>query len=1174
MARQQHEPQSRRVSRRQFLRDIGTAGITAGLTLWSLDCTTPAPGPEEISNPLEFYPNREWEKIYRNQYGYDRSFTWVCAPNDTHMCRLRSFVRNGVIVRTEQNYACGRYTDLYGNRSTEAWNPRGCLKGYTFHRRIYGPYRLKGPVIRQGWKEWADDGFPSLSDHPELRRKYRFEDRGNDSFLRLSWDEASRYAAMGLMAVAKTYSGEEGKARLSKDGYSEEMFLHWEGAGTRTMKIGSSLPVHGVAGKFGLFRFGNMMALLDHHIRGVSPEKARAVRDWTEYTWRGDQAPGQPFVHGLQTSDCDFNDLRHARLHIQVGKNLVENKMPESHWFYELMERGGKIVTIAPEYNGPAVKSDYFIPVRPGLSDTAIFLYLTRYLMEEKLYDANFVRRFSDFPLLVRTDTLKRLKPQEVFEDYKMPDLSQGPSYQIQGLTDEQRNRIGDFVIYDEGSQGLKALTRDDVGRHLDDKNIRPALEWTGEITTTDGHRVKVMTIFSLYRIHLKDYDLETVTEITESDKALIQRLAHDLATIKPAAIHHGEGINHYFHATLHNRAVFLPLILTGNIGRHGAGVYTWAGNYKGAVFQGSKWSGPGAGAYVAEDPFNPQLDPHAEITPAQLRPAMRGEEVGYWGSGDQPFIVKTPRGRKVFTGQTHMPTPTKLMWYNNANLINQAKWAYHLIHNVLPRVDMIVDQQIEWTGSAEYADLILPANAWVEAQTVEAGSSCSNPFLHLWGGRKYEAVHGIDPLYDSLDDALIFARVAEKLSQLTGDQRFKDHWHFALSGETEVYLDRVLAASTTTRNKEGKKYTSHEILTGAYGNEPGSVLMLYRTYPRIPFYEQVHDSIPFYTDSGRLSSYCDIPEAIEYGENFVVHREGPEATPYLPNVIVSSNPYIRPQHYGIPLSATDADLRQIRNVKMPWARVKRTQNPLWKDGFRLFCSTPKSRHSVHSSWSVVDWNWIWSDNFGDPFRKDSRAPGVGDRQIQIHPETARELGIEDGDYVYVDANPNDRPFVGWKKDPERYRAFRCMVRVKYNPGLPRNFTIMKHTGWMATERTVKAHQTRPDGRALAASTGYQASYRFGSHQSITRAWMMPMHQTDHLFHKKAGRMAFTFGFDIDNHAINSVPKETLVRVVKAEDGGLGGKGVWAPATSGFTPGHESPDMTRYLEGAFVRVKS
>ena len=55
-----------------------------------------------------------------------------------------------------------------------------------------------------------------------------------------------------------------------------------------------------------------------------------------------------------------------------------------------------------------------------------------------------------------------------------------------------------------------------------------------------------------------------------------------------PVAIHIGEGINHYFHATLHNRATYLPLMLTGNIGKHGAGSYTWAGNYKGALFQAS----------------------------------------------------------------------------------------------------------------------------------------------------------------------------------------------------------------------------------------------------------------------------------------------------------------------------------------------------------------------------------------------------------------------------------------------------------------------------------------------------------------------------------------------------------------------------------------------------------
>ncbi len=146
------------------------------------------------------------------------------------------------------------------------------------------------------------------------------------------------------------------------------------------------------------------------------------------------------------------------------------------------------------------------------------------------------------------------------------------------------------------------------------------------------------------------------------------------------------------------------------------------------------------------------------------------------------------------------------------------------------------------------------------------------------------------------------------------------------------------------------------------------------------------------------------------------------------------------------------------------------------------------------------------------------------------------------------------------------------MVRVKFNPGLPYNFTIMKHTGWIATERSVKAHETRPDGRAFVTDTGYQASYRYGSHQSITRNWMMPMHQTDTLFHKRTGGMGYTFGFDVDNHAINTVPKETVIRITKAEDGGIDGKGAWKPAESGYSPGEKTPQNAQYLAGGFIQI--
>ena len=226
-------------------------------------------------------------------------------------------------------------------------------------------------------------------------------------------------------------------------------FTHWNGAGTRTMKICSCLPLHGVVGKFGLFRFANMTALLDHHARGVGPDQAQGCRDWTEYTWRGDQAPGQPFVHGLQASDCDMSDLRYSKLTIHIGKNLVENKMPESHWFIETMERGGKIVVIGPDYAAPSAKADYWIGVRPGLSDLAVILGVAKILVDHDWIDEPFVRQFTDLPLLVRTDTLRRLRPEEVIPGYRPKDLTAGPSFKIQAMTDEQREKIGDFTVWD-----------------------------------------------------------------------------------------------------------------------------------------------------------------------------------------------------------------------------------------------------------------------------------------------------------------------------------------------------------------------------------------------------------------------------------------------------------------------------------------------------------------------------------------------------------------------------------------------------------------------------------------------------------------------------------------------------------------------------------------------------
>jgi nitrate reductase / nitrite oxidoreductase, alpha subunit len=75
-------------------------------------------------------------------------------------------------------------------------------------------YRLKHPIVRQGWKQWADDGFPQLT--RVLKEKYKFASRGTDHFVKISWDEAFDYMARVMKAIATRYSGDEG-AKLLKE---------------------------------------------------------------------------------------------------------------------------------------------------------------------------------------------------------------------------------------------------------------------------------------------------------------------------------------------------------------------------------------------------------------------------------------------------------------------------------------------------------------------------------------------------------------------------------------------------------------------------------------------------------------------------------------------------------------------------------------------------------------------------------------------------------------------------------------------------------------------------------------------------------------------------------------------------------------------------------------------
>jgi nitrate reductase alpha subunit len=184
----------------------------------------------------------------------------MCTPNDTHNCYLRAYVKNGVVTRCGPSQAYDKATDLYGTKASQRWNPRHCNKGLAIVRRFNGDRRVKGALVRRGFMEWVERGFPRDDQGLPPAELFR---RGEDTYVSVDSDVADSLAARVIEQLARTYSGEEGARRLLGQDYSPAMVEACEGAGTRTLKFRGGMPVLGCIKLFGQYRQANSMALLD-----------------------------------------------------------------------------------------------------------------------------------------------------------------------------------------------------------------------------------------------------------------------------------------------------------------------------------------------------------------------------------------------------------------------------------------------------------------------------------------------------------------------------------------------------------------------------------------------------------------------------------------------------------------------------------------------------------------------------------------------------------------------------------------------------------------------------------------------------------------------------------------------------------------------------------------------
>ncbi|MFC4544733.1 molybdopterin-dependent oxidoreductase [Halosolutus amylolyticus] len=1120
---------------------------------------------EDPMNPLEEYPNEEWDEKYREVWDRDDSYILTCQPNDTHNCLLEASVKNGQVTRLGPSMKYGEATDLEGNQASQRWDPRVCNKGLAMIERYYGERRVKAPMVREGFMQWVEDGFPR-DDDGSMPQEYA--NRGEDDWIEVDHDEAYEIAAKTMVETATHYTGESGMQSLLDQGYDERVVEQTQGAGVRSMKFRGGMPLLGLIKLFGQYRNANSMALLDQYVRDVDEDDALGAVGLDNYSFHTDLPPGHPMVTGQQTVDFDLANVEYADHIVLAGMNWITTKMADCHWLTEARLKGTKVTGVFTDYNATASKCDEVVVVRPA-TDTALFLGAARVLIEEELYDEAFVRGYTDMPLLVRMDDGTLLRAGDAFDGYEDADLertrivsddSERPGtgdvdVADQVITEDLRREWGDFVVRNEETGEFEPVTREDIG---DGFEVPAALEGSFEIELENGESVEVRPVFDLIRQHLVDtWDLESTAEVTGTAPEAIENLAYDMADDQQTLLATGMGPNHYTNQDQKDRAAFLLASLTSNVGTFGGNIGSYAGNYRAAYFNGIM-------QYAAESPFDIELDPDEHAT---IDNRWEAQSAHWYTNLDKPLKVEG----EYFQGDSHMHTPTKFFWVSGSNsILGNAKGSYKIIQKMLRngKIEAFFTNEWWWTMTCEYADVVFPADSWAEHNVHDVTASVTNPFLMVMPET------GIDRIYNTRNDAQHYAGVAEKLAEITGDDRFVDYWAFIDEDEyrAKPYLQRIIDNSNMV-----KGYDVEDLLEDAREGIPA--LMMSRTYPKYVGGRQIQEDEPWYTKTGRMEFFREEPEFAKAGENLPLHREPMDATPYEPNVIVSGDehPLIDPETPGDrgwdeTATVEDSNDRQARNVIRSPEELTKTTHPLRdrNEGYDYIYMTPKYRHGAHTYSNALPNIAVWWGPFGDMDRHDQRKPYFGEGYIEMNPEDAREEGLEDGDYVFVDADPQDRPFPDWQDNPDDYEVARALMRVRYQPSLPTGVT----RSWMnlnqASHKSIEGQKERDDGMAKAEDTDYVSLYRGGGHQSATSSWFRPTILTDSMPRKDLLGQNIGEGFAPDVHCANGAPKEAFVKVEKEGDAGEDGEGNWRPAEKGLRPGYEDDRMEQYLNGGFT----
>lgn len=230
-----------------------------------------------------------------------------------------------------------------------------------------------------------------------------------------------------------------------------------------------------------------------------------------------------------------------AAVVILANTNLVETSLVWSRGMLDAQKAGTKFICLDPRFSPTAGKADQWVNLRAG-TDPAFFLGMTKYILDEDLFDREHVLAHTSFPFLIDVETGACLT-----------DVAEG----VDPETGEPVE-LKTFYVWDEAKNA--------VAPH-DAEDVTPALE--GEFTV-DGKRY--ITQFTRLRKDMEPYTLEWTAETCDIPADLVADVATQYAA-GPSIIDNGVGgIDKFGNNDVAGHCYALIASLTGNYGKRGTG--------------------------------------------------------------------------------------------------------------------------------------------------------------------------------------------------------------------------------------------------------------------------------------------------------------------------------------------------------------------------------------------------------------------------------------------------------------------------------------------------------------------------------------------------------------------------------------------------------------------------